>query len=53
MTTHTDALHEIMARAWARWNGQAGTAKQAARIMRSLSAETLHKMLVARGITYR
>jgi len=42
--------HEQMARTWAQWNGQKGTAKQTARIMEYLSAETLKRMLEMRGI---
>jgi hypothetical protein len=42
--------HMQLAAAWARWNGQRGTEAQALRIMRRLSAETLRRMLAARGV---
>jgi len=45
-TTYT---HAELAAKWAQWNGQRGTAKQIARIMARLSAETLYRMLAARG----
>lgn len=42
--------HQALAAAWARWNGQRGTEKQALRIMRRLTAEVLHRLLSARGV---
>jgi len=43
--------HLELARAWARWNGQSGTKKQALAISTRLSADTLTRMLAARGVT--
>ena len=45
-----NAEHLELARAWAKWNGQRGTDVQAARIAARMSAETLARMLSARGV---
>jgi hypothetical protein len=46
----TTAQHKALAAAWANYNGQRGTAKQLARIMRQLSVADLTRMLAARNI---
>lgn len=54
MTTSTPTTyspeHLALARAWAIWNGQAGTTKQAERYAQRLNVETLRRLLSARGI---
>lgn len=42
--------HLALARAWAIWNGQTGTTKQAERYAQRLDIETLRRLLSARGI---
>lgn len=41
--------HRAMASNWCRYNGQRGTEKQAARVMRQLSVADLFRMLSERG----
>ena len=43
-------LHDVLAKAWANWNGQRGTAKQIAQIQRQLRIEDLTRMLAERGV---
>lgn len=42
--------HERLAKMWAEWNGQRGTATQIARIMSHMTVETLARLLMARGV---
>ena len=42
--------HEQLAVLWCRWNGQRGTAKQIAPVMRQLSFSDLVRMLTERGV---
>lgn len=50
MTPTYSPEHLALARAWAQWNGQTGTAKQAERLASRLDIETLRRLLSARGI---
>ena len=42
--------HQALAFAWCRYNGQKATERQVVRIMNRLPAETLERMLAARGV---
>lgn len=42
--------HEELARQWCIWNGQKGTVKQVEKVKARQNAETLDRMMRARGI---
>lgn len=42
--------HRDLAKMWCQWNGQRGTEKQMARVMRILTADNLLRMLSERGV---
>jgi hypothetical protein len=42
--------HAELAKLWCQWNGQKGTEKQAARVMRLIAAENLLRMLRERRV---
>lgn len=50
-TAQASDVHRMLAVAWANYNGQTGTAKQLARIMRQLTIADLTRMLTERGFT--
>ena len=47
---YTFSQHMGLAALWCQWNAQKGTEKQAVRVMRSLSAPALVRMLLERNI---
>ena len=46
----TNATHRDLAVLWCKWNGQRGTDKQIAPVMRQLNVECLVRMLTERGV---
>ena len=40
-----------LAKLWCEWNGQRGTDKQVAKVLRTLDRNALERMLTARGIS--